>query len=48
LLKAQAPSQKMHDCAKAAERVFVRGLKLAGMKTAAQRIETADTIELVP
>jgi universal stress protein A len=30
------------------ERVFIRGVKLQLMKTAVQRIQTADTIELVP
>ncbi len=39
-------AKNAHDSARAAERVFVRGLKLEDMK--AQRIETADTIELVP
>jgi universal stress protein A len=41
-------AKNAHDSASPAERGFIRGLKLQHMKTAAQRIETADTIELVP
>ena len=41
-------AKNAHDSARAAERGFIRGLKFEHMKTAAQRIETADTIELVP
>ena len=41
-------AKNAHDSARAAERVLVRGLKIQHMKTAAQRIETADTIELIP
>ena len=41
-------TKNAHDSATDVERVFIRGLKLEPMKTAVQRIETADTIELVP
>jgi nucleotide-binding universal stress UspA family protein len=41
-------AKNAHDCARAAELVFIRRLKLERMKTATQRIETSDTIELVP
>lgn len=41
-------TKNAHHSARAAERVFVRGLKVEHMKTAAQRIKTAETIELVP
>jgi universal stress protein A len=43
-----AVTKNAHDSARAAERDFIRGLKLEPMKTAVQRIETTDTIELVP
>ncbi len=41
-------AKNAHDSARAAERVFCLRVKLEQMKTAAQRIQTADTIELVP
>ena len=37
-----------HDSARAAECIFVPGFNFDYMKTAAQRSETADTVELVP
>ena len=40
-------TKNAHDSARAAERVFVRGLK-STYENRAQRIETADAIELVP
>jgi universal stress protein A len=43
-----ADAKNAHDSARAAERDFIRGLKLEPMKTAVQRIETTDIIELVP
>ena len=43
------PSQKMHTIPQELRSAFLfEELKLEHMKTAAQRIETADTIELVP
>src|SRR5262245_941994 len=41
-------AKNAHDSARGVERVCVRGFKVEHMKTAAQRIQTADTIELVP
>ena len=41
-------TKNAHHSARVAERGFVRGLKLERMKTAAQRIQTVETIELVP
>jgi universal stress protein A len=42
-----ADAKNAHDSARAAERGFIRGLKLEPMKTAVQRIETTDIMELV-
>lgn len=47
-MNRRSVTKNAHDSARNAERVLARGLKLARMKTATQRIETADTIELVP
>jgi universal stress protein A len=41
-------AKNAHDSATCVERVFLRTLKVEHMKTAVQRIKTADTIELVP
>jgi universal stress protein A len=47
--KVSEPSARnAHHSARAAERGFVQGRKLQHMKTAAQRIQTTETIELVP